>query len=445
MKKLLISILLILTFACVFVGCNSQGSDNSNIGTEGLVYYPLNDGTYAVGGGEAKYLSNIIIPATYSNKPVTKIADNAFSNFEFSSITLPNSITSIGDSAFFNCDNIDNITLPNNIVEIGDSAFASCNQLTNINIPTGVKNIANYIFFDCSKLANISILGNIENIGEFAFSECTSLVNLNIPDCVKDIGNSAFYNCNKLETFELPNQLLNIGNSSFYNCIKISTLTIPSSVTQIGAFAFYNCLNLSQINYNAVECLDSTEDSAIFFGVGRASGGVVLTVSENVKKIPAYLFYSGKRDEAPIIKNIIFKEDGICTSIGTRAFSLVRGFDKIKIPDSVIQIGNYAFTFCPNLNNVEIGNGTKSIGVQAFSGCSNLTEIVLGQSVESISYQAFSGCSNLAKAIFKNTNGWTVAPVLSSGHAISSEQLSDTSKAAAYLRTTYETYNWKRI
>jgi hypothetical protein len=179
--------------------------------------------------------------------------------------------------------------------------------------------------------------------------------------------------------------------------------------------------------------------------VGRASGGVVLTISENVKKIPAYLFYSGKIDEAPIIKNIIFKENGICTSIGTRAFSLVRGFDKIKIPDSVIQIGNYAFTFCPNLNNVEIGNGTKNIGVQAFSGCSNLSEIVLGQNVESISYQAFSGCSNLAKAIFINPNGWTVAPVLSSGHAISSEQLSDTSKAAAYLRTTYETYSWKRI
>lgn len=69
----------------------------------------------------------------------------------------------------------------------------------------------------------------------------------------------------------------------------------------------------------------------------------------------------------------------------------------------------------------------------------------LGQNVESISYQAFLGCSNLTKAIFINPNGWTVAPVLSSGYAISSEQLSDTSKAAAYLRTTYETYSWKRI
>lgn len=445
MRKFLISLLLILSLGvvfCAFSGCNTQ--DDTDIGTEGLIYYPLDNDSYAVGGGEAKYLSEIVIPSKHLGKPVTKIADEAFVDFEFSSISIPNTITTIGTFAFSNCDKVKEMILPINIVDIGKSAFAGCDKLDNMNIPVGVNKIAEYMFWNCANLKNVTIKGLVSEVGDYAFSDCVNLSNIVLPESIEVIGSYAFNNCLELENFDLPSQVNNIKDCAFYGCSKLSSITIPSSLTFLGNYAFYNCVNLAEINYNAVECSDLKSDSAAFWCAGKSSSGITLTIDKNVKKIPAYLFYSGDRNGAPTINSITFAENSVCTSIGTRSFSLIKGFKQINIPKSVLSIDSYAFTFCPNLNNVKTGDGVKYIGVQAFSGCDELTEITIGKNVDSISYQAFSGCDNLVRAIFENTVGWTVAPVLSSGRPVDSGNLSNPTKAATYLITTYETYRWER-
>lgn len=106
--------------------------------------------------------------------------------------TIPNNVTSIGDSAFDECKSLKSINIPNSVTSIGDSAFEYCESLTNIDIPNSVTSISDYTFFGCSSLKNINLPSSITNIGDSAFRYCRSLTNINIPDSVTSMGNSAF-------------------------------------------------------------------------------------------------------------------------------------------------------------------------------------------------------------------------------------------------------------
>ncbi len=111
-------------------------------GSEDLEYYPLSDGTYAVGGGTAKYLTEVEIPAIHNGKAVTVITERAFQEFpNLKRITIPNSATSIGNLAFYGCSSLTSIMIPDSVTSIGAAAFSGCNSLTNITIPNKVTSI----------------------------------------------------------------------------------------------------------------------------------------------------------------------------------------------------------------------------------------------------------------------------------------------------------------
>ncbi len=141
--------------------------------TVGLDFLLKNDGTYAVSVGNAKLLSEIVIPATYEGKPVTSIYDSAFKQCkELRSITLPDTITSIGDFAFKSCENLTSINLPDGLKSIGIYAFSQCFGLTSITIPDGVTEISRFAFNHCEGLTSITIPVSVKVIKEFAFSNC---------------------------------------------------------------------------------------------------------------------------------------------------------------------------------------------------------------------------------------------------------------------------------
>lgn len=141
---------------------------------------------------------NSIIPADDS---VTSIGNYAFYGCSgLTSVTIPTNITSIGDLAFCGCGGLTSITIPNSVTAIGSSAFSDCSELTIVTIGSGVTTISDWVFNYCSKLTSISIPSNITSIGEGAFNYCRVLTSITIPNSVTSIGKQAFNNCSGLET-----------------------------------------------------------------------------------------------------------------------------------------------------------------------------------------------------------------------------------------------------
>ena len=155
---------------------------------------------------------------------------------------IPNSVTNIGDSAFYDCKSLTSINIPNSVTNIGDEAFWGCESLTNINIPNSVTNIGRDAFYYCSSLTNINIPNSVTNIGNEVFSNCSSLTNINIPNSVTNIGDYAFSKCWSLTNINIPNSVTNIGDYAFDGCSSLTNINIPNSVTNIGDYAFWECI-----------------------------------------------------------------------------------------------------------------------------------------------------------------------------------------------------------
>ena len=173
MKKI-IRILAVLFAAllavAVLASCDQKTEPAGAEGSDGLEYYPLPDGTYAVSGGTTKYLTEVEIPAIHNGKAVTVIMDYAFQSFpNLNKITIPNSVTSIGRYAFFGCSSLTSITIPNSVTSIGSSAFENCSSLTSVTIPNSVTSLGEFAFRGCSRLTSISIPDGVTSIGDYAF------------------------------------------------------------------------------------------------------------------------------------------------------------------------------------------------------------------------------------------------------------------------------------
>ena len=200
-------------------------------------------------------LTSITIPNS-----VTSIGSSAFYNCSgLTSITIPNSVTSIGSSAFSYCSGLTSIT-----VESGNTNYDSrdgCNAIIatasneliagckNTVIPNSVTNIGNEAFYNCSGLTSIEIPNSVTSIGSSAFSGCDGLTSITIGNSVTSIGSSAFKNCEALTSITIPNSVTSIGDGTFKYCRSLTSVTIPNSVTSIGDGAFYGCSGLEMVNF----------------------------------------------------------------------------------------------------------------------------------------------------------------------------------------------------
>lgn len=153
--------------------------------------------------------ADVTIPSRYKGKPVTAINNAVFPNSAVTSVTIPDSVTSIPDAAFVNCSELTNISIPNSVTYIGLSAFSSCTSLKSITLPSSLRSISEALFFGCSQLTTIQI-----------------------PDSVSSIQAYAFYNCGKLETIRIPVSVTSIGDYAFDGCPSSMTVTYSGSKTQ---------------------------------------------------------------------------------------------------------------------------------------------------------------------------------------------------------------------
>ena len=153
--------------------------------------------------------ADVTIPSRYKGIPVTMIDHAAFHNSAVTSVTIPDSVTSIHDSAFAYCSSLTNISIPNSVTAIGSFAFECCTKLESITLPSSLLTISEFLFYDCSQLTTI-----------------------HIPDSVSSIQTYAFYNCGKLETIRIPVSVTSIGSYAFDDCPSSMTVTYSGSKKQ---------------------------------------------------------------------------------------------------------------------------------------------------------------------------------------------------------------------
>ena len=235
----------------------------SSVSNEGTTYAVT---TLDTTGGYGAFdgcsgLTSVTIP--YS---VTSIGNFAFHRSGLTSVTIPNSVTSIGGSAFSHSSGLTSVNIPNSVTSMGGHAFAYCSGLTSVTIETGVTSIVDYTFHNCSALTSVTIPNSVTNIGNFAFYNCSALDTLIVGNGLTTIGTLAFsgdsikvlsYNCpadipsavknNQLHSVTIGNAVTSIANYAFHNCSALTSVTIPNSVTSIGYSAFENCSGLTSV------------------------------------------------------------------------------------------------------------------------------------------------------------------------------------------------------
>ena len=163
------------------------------------------------------------------------------------SVTIPNSVKSIGRYAFSGCSSLTSVTIPNSVTSIGERAFGGCSGLTSVTIPNSVTSIGYWAFQDCSGLTSITIPNSVTCIEGGVFEGCSSLTSVTIPNSVTSIGTSAFWGCRGLTSVTIPNSVTNIGSYAFKECSSLTSITIGNSVTSIGSEAFAKCSNLENV------------------------------------------------------------------------------------------------------------------------------------------------------------------------------------------------------
>ena len=291
----------ILFFLTLFVASSVWADEYPSIRVDGILYY-VNTGnnTVDVGGGNQDLQGDVVVPATirYDGQTykVASIGAGAFMECtNISSVTIPNSVTSIENSTFEGCTRLTSITIPSSVTSIKASVFYGCTNLTSIKvgsgntkydsrdncnaiietatntiirgcknteIPNSVTSIGEYAFRE-SGLYSFTIPNSVTSIEEYAFRE-SGLTSITISNSVTEIKNGVFYDCPSLTSISIPNSVTSIGEYAFYGCTGLTSITIPSSVTFIGRDAFKRCTNIRQVTCLATIPPKISPDRAFF-------------------------------------------------------------------------------------------------------------------------------------------------------------------------------------
>jgi hypothetical protein len=188
--------------------------------------------------------SVVAVPETITGLPVTEIAPYVFANkFNLKSITIPDGVTTLGQSAFSGCPGLTNATIGHGVTNIGGRAFYFCGSLTSLLLPDGVLSIGDNAFDNCSGLAEFTIPDSVVTVGDFTFQGCHSLTNFTIGRNVTKIGTAMLAGCNGLTTIIVPDGVTTIGDYALGSCTNLTGIYFAGNAPSIGATVFFGATN----------------------------------------------------------------------------------------------------------------------------------------------------------------------------------------------------------
>lgn len=363
----------------------------------------------------------VSVPGSTNGLTVTSIGNGAFSTgytyTGLTNVTIPNSITNIGATAFAFCTSLTNITLGSGVISLGDYAFAY-SGLKNLTLPGSLTGIGAYALSGGS-LVTITIPGSVTNIGIKAFDACASLTNItvNAADGYYSSLSGVLFNKNQTTLIQypsgnttanylVPSTVTNLGVDAFSQCL-LAGVTLSNSVVSIGDNAFYGCNRLTNFTVSAQNTSYSSLNGVLFdkhqttliqYPLGNAA--TTYAVPGSVYSIASYAF-AGCR----LVSVIIPYGVGI---IGTNAFNDSSSLASVKLGGSITSIQDGAFQSCTSLTNLVVPGSVASIGNYAFDYCTLLAGIYFYGNAPAASSTTFG--SDTATAYYlPGTTGWTTA------------------------------------
>jgi len=361
MKKILSLVLSLIIVLTTFNGMTAIASeDTSGKCGDNITWELYPNGLLHIGGSGDMYNYDGTGQAPwYSRKD------------EITSIIIDDEITSVGNSAFMGCKYAESVTIGNSVKTIGDDAFFRCESLVTVDVPDSVITIGNSAFSWCFALEDITLSDNLETIGDEAFYYCQSLGSFFLPDSVTSIGERVLGLCPSLGKIEVG-----IYNPVYYSGTN-SIIETATNTLIIGCKKTYISNGVEAIGEGAFEdCNDIKE----------------LIIPSTVRVIEQKAFVGSGIESLDI-------RDGVET-IGESAFADCYNLTKVSVPKTVKTLGNYAFSDCYGLTEVTIGSGVTEIGDYAFYNGMELTKIIIPKSVKRIGVGAFDQRSNNACDVY---------------------------------------------
>lgn len=377
--------------------------------TQNGLTFELNNSTKTatVTGYTDKTIKEIIIPDAIIdngiNYSVISIKECAFDHNDIiTSVTIPETVSEIGEYTFYRCKSLTKVNIPNNVTIINQATFSDCTSLQNIEIPNSVISIRPGAFFGCASLKSIALPKSIQRIELSAFYKCSGLTNIHIPENVNFIGTSAFpsntiksitvdnrnktydsrENCNAIiETASnkliigsnyssIPKSITALGDAAFMECSELKVITLPENLTHIGGSALYGCSGLTEINslnpipptfgpYNFTITTNQYETLPIFVPYGSLNAYQKADEWKNFKNIHERQFGNVDKIENQRIK--ITTTNGIIHITGAN----VKAVEVIDINGKIIYKGNETKIKAPNgIYIIHVDNTVKRIIMQ---------------------------------------------------------------------------------
>ena len=304
------------------------------------------------------------------------------------SVTISDSVTSIGNSAFSDCSWLTHVTIGKCVTSIESSAFYGCKSLTNVTLGDNIKNIGDAAFYDCSNLKTIELPNTLETIGSATFRS-SGITQITIPNAVNIIGERVFLGCLNLESVIFECQITIIPTNAFKGCLKLESVVLSNSVSEIQDLAFSTCQSLKELVVpESVVLISETafEGSDITLNVKIGSYALEYAIENGIK----YKIY-GFED-----KNIINRgvdSNGIRWYLFEDGLLIISGEGAMVDYSLTTQIPWYDER--TNISEIIIGKGITHIGDRSFYNCINVQKITIPDSVTSIGTYVFKNCDEI--------------------------------------------------
>ena len=354
---------------------------------------------------------------------ITSLGKDAFSACsKVTEAALPDTLTRIGASAFYQCKALEEITIPHGVTELGNNAFASCTALSRVDLPDSLRTIGIGAFYKCSALTSAAVPEGVVSLGRDVFAECTALQTVSLPATLTQIGERAFELCRSLTaitvapgsssfshdsqgalydrnkttllvvpggfrgTFVIPDSVTTVGDLAAEYCSGMTGLYIPDSVTSIGSYAFSYC---SLADVTVPESITVIPEGCFYYNEELASISIPETVTEIHGSALGYC-------EALTAVKL---PEGLQV-LGNAAFWGCWQLESIVIPEGITELDHAIFYDCTRLKTVKLPSRLRSIDYWCFQDCSSLTDLVLPDTLETIGANAFEGTHSLRSIVF---------------------------------------------